>query len=558
MKFDSKMRSLFLLSFLAVFAAFRAEDTGVESDELKVEEDTGADDQKLIYDEIEYKTPQLDANMYFVYEPFDDETKFNERWVKSQSTKAGSDEYKYNGEWALHESNKRLKGKLVSNSETRDRSLVMESKARHHAIGTKLLRNFDFNGQNLVVQYEVQFKNGQECGGAYLKLLSAPSGNLNSLNDKTPYSIMFGPDKCGNEHKLHFIFMHKNPLNGTLREIHWNKMNSVNKLDEVVKDGKWHIFRLVVRPDNSFEIQMDKKVVGKGSLLEDFSPPVNPPKEIDDPDDRKPEDWDEREKVPDPEAVKPEDWDENEPRKISDPKATKPSDWLEDEPENIPDPDAVKPADWDPDMDGEWEPPLISNPKCAKVSGCGPWKAPLIDNPKYKGKWKPPLIDNPNYKGKWAPRKIPNPDFFDDPNPYKMLPIDALAFELWIISSDVAFDNILITNSVDVANSVLDNTYQLKKDLIDAESDNWLLKTVKYTNKHPWLWVVYLILLAIPLILFIGYCCVTPGKGSRDIGHEKKYDTPAEDDSARFGISGDEPSPINREELSKESSDGNV
>jgi hypothetical protein len=27
-----------------------------------------------------------------------------------------------------------------------------------------------------------------------------------------------------------------------------------------------------------------------------FSPPVNPPKEIEDPNDKKPEDWDEREK----------------------------------------------------------------------------------------------------------------------------------------------------------------------------------------------------------------------------------------------------------------------
>ena len=34
-----------------------------------------------------------------------------------------------------------------------------------------------------------------------------------------------------------------------------------------------------------------------GNLLNDFSPPVNPPAEIEDVNDRKPEDWDEREKV---------------------------------------------------------------------------------------------------------------------------------------------------------------------------------------------------------------------------------------------------------------------
>ena len=39
-----------------------------------------------------------------------------------------------------------------------------------------------------------------------------------------------------------------------------------------------------------------------------YRPPVNPPKEIDDKDDKKPEDWDEREKIPDPDATKPDDW----------------------------------------------------------------------------------------------------------------------------------------------------------------------------------------------------------------------------------------------------------
>ena len=39
------------------------------------------------------------------------------------------------------------------------------------------------------------------------------------------------------------------------------------------------------------------QLVNHGSLLNDFSPAVNPPAEIEDVNDRKPEDWDEREKV---------------------------------------------------------------------------------------------------------------------------------------------------------------------------------------------------------------------------------------------------------------------
>lgn len=74
---------------------------------------------------------------------------------------------------------------------------------------------------------------------------------------------------------------------------------------------------------------MDKQIAQSGLLLEDFTPPVNPPKTIDDPKDSKPEDWDEREvyyyflyccifllilffqKIPDPDSQKPDDWDES-------------------------------------------------------------------------------------------------------------------------------------------------------------------------------------------------------------------------------------------------------
>lgn len=64
----------------------------------------------------------------------------------------------------------------------------------------------------------------------------------------------------------------------------------------------------VLNPDNSFEILVDQMVVNSGNLLNDMSPPVNPPREIEDPNDQKPEDWDERPKIPDPDAVKPDDW----------------------------------------------------------------------------------------------------------------------------------------------------------------------------------------------------------------------------------------------------------
>ena len=77
---------------------------------------------------------------------------------------------------------------------------------------------------------------------------------------------------------------------------------------KIFDDKKTHLMTLVVRPDNSFEISVDRVKVNEGSLLVDMEPPVNPPKEIDDPEDTKPDDWDEREKIIDSTATKPEDW----------------------------------------------------------------------------------------------------------------------------------------------------------------------------------------------------------------------------------------------------------
>ena len=51
-------------------------------------------------------------------------------------------------------------------------------------------------------------------------------------------------------------------------------------------------------------------------------------------------------------------------------------------------------------------------------------------------------------QGKWAPRNIPNPEFFEELNPYsKLKPFSRIGFELWTLSSDIYFDNIIITNN---------------------------------------------------------------------------------------------------------------
>jgi calnexin len=316
------------------------------------------------------------------------------------------------------------------------------------------------------VQYEVKPQNSLVCGGAYLKLLQENKKlHQEEFSNATPYVIMFGPDKCGATNKVHFIFRHKNPKTGEYEEKHL-KTPPVARTNKVTS-----LYTLIVKPDQTFEILINGESVKEGSLLEDFNPPVNPEKEIDDPKDKKPADWVDEVQIPDPEATKPEDWDEEAPYEIVDEEAEQPEDWLEDEPTSIPDPEAEKPEDWDDEEDGDWVAPTVPNPKCADVSGCGEWTRPLKKNPEYKGKWSAPLIDNPAYKGVWAPRKIANPAYFEDKTPANLEPMGAIGFEIWTMQNDILFDNIYIGHSVEDAEALRKETFDVKHPIEEAEEE---------------------------------------------------------------------------------------
>jgi calnexin len=207
-----------------------------------------------------------------------------------------------------------------------------------------------------------------------------------------------------------------------------------------------------------------------------------------------------------------------------------PDGWLEDEPDMNPDPKAERPDDWDDDMDGDWEAPLIENPNCKDAPGCGTWNKPMIDNPKYKGKWVAPMINNPNYKGKWKPRRIANPDYFHDPEPFKMTSIGAVGIELWSMSNDIYFDNLLITSDMAVADSWAQDTYSLKIQKLDQNSANIFTRIVNYSNKNPWLYAVYVVVIGLPLVLIITFCC--SGESKRPESDDpKKTDEMQEDDT---------------------------
>ncbi|KAJ3109803.1 hypothetical protein HDU97_000033 [Phlyctochytrium planicorne] len=404
----------------------------------------------------------------------------NKRWIKSNTKKeidGVEDELllRYRGEWNIEEAS-------VVAGFAGDKGLVVKTPAAHHAISAVFPAPVDNKDKTLIVSYEVKLQNGLECGGAYMKLLTHnPSFTAEKFDDKTPYTIMFGPDRCGATNKVHFIFRHKNPVNGEWEEKHLISPPTA-KLDKTSS-----VYTLIVRPDQTFEILINNENVKKGSLLEEFTPAVNPPKEIDDPTDSKPADWVDIARIPDPEAKKPEDWDEDAPAQIEDADAEKPDDWLENEPSTIADPSAIKPEDWDDEEDGDWVAPTIENPKCAEASGCGPWKRPLKANPAYKGKWKAPMIDNPDYKGPWAPKKIPNPNFFEDKTPSNFAPIGAIGFEIWTMQDKILFDNIFVGHDEEVAKAFIAETWAAKYKIETEKEKEVKKEEEKNADNKPYL-----------------------------------------------------------------------
>ncbi|KAG2155719.1 Calreticulin family-domain-containing protein [Suillus clintonianus] len=425
---------------------------------------SASEDSKPVFKATEIKAPFI--------EQFTDD--YVERWTPSEATKktpVGGEIFSYVGKWEVEEP----ETILIEG----EKGLVAKSKAAHHAISAPFAAPVDFKDKPLVVQYEVKYQKGGNCGGGYIKLLEdgfQTSGK--EFSDNTPWVVMFGPDNTCPGTKLHFIFRHQNPISGEFEEKHL----SVPPKPTFGKDT--NLYTLIVNPDNTYDVLFNGESQRSGNLLEDFTPAVNPAKEIDDPEDKKPEDWVNEKRISDPDAVKPADWDETAPYEIPDEDAVKPEGWLDDAPPNIPDPDAEKPEEWDDEEDGDWIAPTVRNPACDEAPGCGEWKRPNKANPEYKGKWYAPMIDNPVYIGEWAPRKIPNPNFFEDLEPVKHLNnIGGVGIELWTMTEDILFSNIYVGHSVDDAKALAAETYDVKKTLeaalsaqkdVDDESDYYI------------------------------------------------------------------------------------
>jgi len=316
------------------------------------------------------------AKIYFS-ETFDDS--WESRWVKSQ----WKDSEGTAGKWAL------ATGKFFKD-EKEDAGVQTAEDSKFFGISAAF-DSFSNEGKELIVQYQAKYEKDVECGGGYLKL-GPKMDDQTKFGDPTVYNIMFGPDKCGYTKRTHLIFQYKGK-------------NVLKKSDLDYKqdgEGTSHLYRLILKPDNTVRVEIDEEKIYEGNLNDDWE--VLKPKKIDDPEDKKPSDWVEDSMMDDPEDKKPDDWVEE---------------------KRIVDAAAKKPDDWDDEEDGEWE-------------------APMIDNPDYHGDWSVKRISNPAYKGFWEAKKIDNPEYEDDNAVYKYDDFGFIGFDLWQVKGGTIFDNVII------------------------------------------------------------------------------------------------------------------
>ncbi|KAF7008453.1 hypothetical protein CFC21_023199 [Triticum aestivum] len=248
----------------------------------------------------------VSADVFF-QEKFEDG--WESRWVKSEWKK----DENMAGEW------NHTSGKWHGDAE--DKGIQTSEDYRFYAISAEY-PEFSNKDKTLVLQFTVKHEQKLDCGGGYVKLLGGDVDQKKFGGD-TPYSIMFGPDICGYSTKKVHTILTKDGKN------HLIKKDVPCETDQLS-----HVYTLIIRPDATYSILIDNEEKQTGSIYEHWD--ILPPKEIKDPEAKKPEDWDDKEYIPDPEDVKP-----------------------------------------------EYK---------------GPWKQKKIKNPNYQGKWKAPMIANPDFK----------------------------------------------------------------------------------------------------------------------------------------------------------------
>ena len=190
------------------------------------------------------------ANVFF-HEGFDSLDKWTQSTAKSDYGVATLSSGAFYGDKAINQ------------------GLKTSQDAKFYAISTEIPEGITNEGKDLVVSFSVKHEQGLDCGGGYIKLL--PAFDAKSFNGDSEYLLMFGPDKCGFNNRIHISF-------------HYKGENLLWKKEVKYPDDKFtHVYTLRVTPENKYELYVDQELKESGSLEEDWA--FLKPKEIDDKED---------------------------------------------------------------------------------------------------------------------------------------------------------------------------------------------------------------------------------------------------------------------------------
>uniref|UniRef100_A0A5S6Q8E2 Calreticulin n=1 Tax=Trichuris muris TaxID=70415 RepID=A0A5S6Q8E2_TRIMR len=268
-----------------------------------------------------------------------------------------------------------------------DKGLQPMDSFRYYQIARKLDVPFNTLGKSLVLQYSVKNQRQINCAGAYIKLLPTTT-NLSEFSSKTPYYIMFGPDICGIELRV---------VRAIIR--HEGKEYALKKSVTCEEDAYTHFYSFIIHPNQTYEIRIDNKVRMAGNIIDDFG--LHIPYMIRNYKVRKPSDWDDRI------FLKNKSMPLNDNKNSNEDAITNQERMYDD-------------GNYNGDSEFSERPPHG-----------------YVRNQNYRGRWKPPYVIRRSGEEKALQLAYRN--------------IGAVGFDLWVITTEIVFDNILISDDTNHA-----------------------------------------------------------------------------------------------------------
>ena len=201
------------------------------------------------------------ANFYFE-EVYEDEISASDRWVQPTSdvknTTYTVDDIDYfvdqRGQLQWN-----IETELLENEELKDQWWGFKAigPGKYFSALSNDFQQILFPGQDdLILQFIAEIPVSVNYGNVIVKLLPEDL-NPEQFTRETPFYLKFGP-RTGGDTK--FIF-----------EIFQNGKHGIFKKHiRPPHDGQGHLFKLIVRTDNSYEIYVDNAKKDDGSIIEDF------------------------------------------------------------------------------------------------------------------------------------------------------------------------------------------------------------------------------------------------------------------------------------------------